>query len=306
MLPVSLILVLTFALPLGVSLLSRDLTSAQNTNQSTKNDPLLEIGTPQHVRPSPAKDGHAKIISYNIRWRSGEDLEKLIKLFHDDPEIGGATIMGLQEVDRNRKRSAKTNTARLLAEQLGMHYAWAAPPTPKAGNEEETGVAVLSVYPLAEVHRIVLPNEGPGRRRRVALGATIKIGETPIRFYSVHAETRIAMDKKIQQYQAVLKDLSQYATTMPAIVLGDMNTWEPGAEPKTKKLFTEAGFHTPFENQSTFSRKVLFIPFELRLDWIWLRNLDSVTCGIDKKIDISDHWPLWLNLKLPADKEPKP
>jgi endonuclease/exonuclease/phosphatase family metal-dependent hydrolase len=305
MTPASLILLLSFALPLAVSLLSRDPRN-QTINQTAKSDPLLEIGTPTHVRPFTVKDGQTKVISYNIRWRSGDELEKLIKLFHDDSEIGGAAIMGLQEVDRNRKRSAKTNTAKLLAEQLGMHYAWAAPPTIKVGDEEETGVAVLSVYPLADVHRIVLPNEGPGKRRRVALGATIKVGETPIRFYSVHAETRISMDKKLQQYEAVIKDLSQYATTMPAIVLGDMNTWEPNAEPKVKKLFTAAGFHTPFDDQSTFSRKVFFVPIELRLDWIWLRNLESPAHGIDKKVDISDHWPLWINIKIENPKIENP
>jgi len=301
MTPASFILLLMFALPIGLSLLSRD-PHYQTINQTAKNDPLLEIGTPANVRALTAKDGSAKVLSYNIRWRSGEELEKLIKLFHDDPEIGGASIMGLQEVDRNRKRSAKTNTAKLLAEQLGMHYAWAAPPTVKAGDEEETGVAVLSVYPITDVHRIVLPNEGPGKRRRVALGVTITVGETPIRFYSVHAETRIPMDKKLQQYEAVIKDLSQYATTMPAIVLGDMNTWEPSAEPKVKKLFTEAGFHTPFDDQSTFSRKVLLIPIELRLDWVWLRQVESLTHGIDKKVGISDHWPLWTNIKIEGPK----
>lgn len=302
MTPASLILLLTFALPIGVTLLRRDLSRNQNTTQSIKNDPLLEIGTPEQVRPVTLKDGQTKVISYNIRWRSGDDLEKLIKLFHDDPEIGGAAIMGLQEVDRNRKRSAKTNTVKLLSEKMGMHYAWAAPPTAKAGDEEETGVAVLSVYPLTDVHRIVLPNEGPGKRRRVALGATIKVGETPIRFYSVHAETRIPMGKKLQQYEAVIKDLSQYGQTMPAIILGDMNTWEPNAEPKVKKLFTNAGFHTPFERHSTFSRKVLFVPIELRLDWIWLRNLESFNYGIDKKVDISDHWPLWITVKTENPK----
>ena len=38
-----------------------------------------------------------------------------------------------------------------------MHYAWAAPPAAKPNDEEETGVAILSVYPLSDVRRIVLP-----------------------------------------------------------------------------------------------------------------------------------------------------
>src|SRR5262249_14249561 len=57
----------------------------------------------------------------------------------------------LQEVDRNKKRSGKTNTAKLLADELGLYYAWAAPPTVKPNEEEETGVALLSVHPLTKI-----------------------------------------------------------------------------------------------------------------------------------------------------------
>ena len=54
-----------------------------------------------------------------------------------------------------------------------MHYAWTAPHETKTETqEEETGVAILSPYPLSEVTRIVLPNPGPGGRLRVAIGAT--------------------------------------------------------------------------------------------------------------------------------------
>ena len=134
------------------------------------NQAQLESGRPDPAI-SPSKDVSAlKIVSYNIRWRSGDQLQQIIQLLKTDPEIGGAAIIGLQEVDRNKKRTANTNTAKLIADQLGKHYAWAAPPTAKAGEEEETGVAILSSYPLTDVHPIVLPNAGPGRptSRRLA------------------------------------------------------------------------------------------------------------------------------------------
>src|SRR5207244_9077601 len=103
-------------------------------------------------------------------------------------------IIALQEVDRAKARSGKTNHAKMIAENLGMYYAWTAPATPrprKKKDEEETGVELLSYFPLTEIKRIVLPHEGPGGRGRVALGATLKIGKTAVRVYSVHSETRI-------------------------------------------------------------------------------------------------------------------
>jgi endonuclease/exonuclease/phosphatase family metal-dependent hydrolase len=259
---------------------------------------LLEIGHATNVRSTPNSSGEFKVVSYNIRWRSGEELRKLAQSLKDDPEIGGASILGLQEVDRNRTRTGNTNTARLLADELGMHYAWAAPPEPKPQKEEETGVLLLSSYPLSDVQRIVLPHEGPNRRRRAGLGATVKIGPSSLRVYSVHSETRLSMEKKLDQMKAVLKDLARYPKDMPAIVMGDLNTWEPGAEDKTSKLFTGAGFHTPFDGEATFSRRVLMVSINLKLDWIWLRHIEATKAGIDKEISLSDHWPLWVALRI--------
>ena len=117
------------------------------------------------------------------------------------------------------------------------------------------------------------------------------------RIYSAHAETRIAMNKKVEQYDAVLEDLRRYPADVPAIVMGDFNTWEPNAGNKTIKLFSRAGLSTPFDGKSTFRRRVLFVPIELRLDWMWFRGLETAGCGINRDIEISDHWPLWTTVR---------
>jgi len=270
-------------------------------NERDDDSTLLEVGHAA-ANTAPSKNVPAlKIISYNIRWRCGDQLQEIIQLFKTDTEIGDGAIIGLQEVDRNKKRTANANTAKLIAEQLGKHYAWAAPPTTKTGDEEETGVAIMSSYPLTEVHRIVLPHPGPGGRRRVAVGATVKIDRTPIRVYSIHAETRISVTKKMDQLNSVLQDLSRYPADMPAIVLGDFNTWQPGSLENTTKLFLKRNFATPFPNdRETFLRRILGVPFSLKLDWIWLRGLRATAHGIDEKICISDHWPLWTTVGTPA------
>jgi len=258
--------------------------------------PLLESGKGETLRKPAAAASEIKIVSYNIRWRSGDDLKRLIKLFQNDPEIGGAAILGLQEVDRRKKRSGNCNTAKMIADEVGLHYAWAAPPAAKPDDEEETGVAIMSVYPLSDVHRIVLPHAGPNGRHRVALGATVEINKRSWRVYSAHAETRLTFGKKLEQYKAVLDDLAKYPAHMPAIIMGDFNTWEPTVHGKVSKLFSNAGLKTPFGDQTTFRRRLLFVPIELRLDWVWLRGLEAASFGIDRKVEISDHWPLWTNV----------
>lgn len=264
---------------------------------------LLEVGHAARLNTPSQPPDEIKIISYNIRWRGGDDLKKLAQLFRTDLEIGGASILGLQEVDRNRKRTRNANTVKLLADELGMYYAWAAPPTAPGEKEEETGVAILSFYPLSHVHRIVLPHAGPGGRRRAAIGATVTIGSKKLRVYSVHSENRMSVTKKLEQYQSVLAEAERLDKQMPIVVLGDLNTWEGDAVTKTSKLFAEASFRTPFNNTSTFCRQILFVPIEFKLDWIWLRNLETTRHGIDKGIGISDHWPLWAVVQLAQVKE---
>ena len=147
---------------------------SHSTPAAENNAALFESGKAATIKAQTTAPAEFKIVSYNIRWRSGDDLKKLNKLLKEDPEIGSAVILALQEVDRRKKRTGNSNVAKLMADELGMHYAWAAPPAAKPGDEEETGVALLSVYPLSDVRRIVLPHEGPGKRRRVAMGATVE------------------------------------------------------------------------------------------------------------------------------------
>jgi len=296
------LVVVLLVVPLGPSPYNAFQNKSHPSTARDANDSmLLEFGEGKNVRTIDRTPSEFRVVSYNIRWRSGDDLKKLIKLFREDPEIGNATILGLQEVDRQKKRSGNSHVAKQIADELGMYYAWAAPPTVKESDEEETGVAMLSVYPMTDVRRLVLPGEGPNGRRRVALGATLQLhNDQKWRVYSAHAETRISMDKKIEQIKSILDDLAKYPADMPAIVLGDLNTWQADAETRTIKVFSEAGMRTPFGSQNTFRRRILVVPIEFRLDWVWLRGLEASSYGIDRKIEISDHWPLWTTVKRPA------
>lgn len=298
LIPLASLIAFIFLFP-DISYLQQVPRSTGNGSNSREEISLVEIGGAPKTRHLATLPETIKVISYNIRWRGGDELREMISLFKNDAEIGGATILGLQEVDRNKRRTKHTNTVKWIAEELGMHYAWAAPPNTKPGQEEETGVAILSYYPLADIQRIVLPHKGPGGRRRVALGATVMIGDIPLRFYSVHSETRLAVHKKLDQMRAVLNDLDKYPKDMGAIVLGDLNTWERSAVKRTAELFRSANFRTPFDNgKSTFFRKVLLLEINLKLDWIWLRGFDSAKHGIERDIELSDHWPLWTVIRL--------
>lgn len=268
------------------------------TADASSGDALLETGGATQPSPIVATEQivEIKIVSYNMRWRGGKDLRKLITLLREDTEIGGASIIGLQEVDRGKERTECVNTARLMAEELKMNYAWAAPPrADEKQKEDETGVAILSRYPLQDVTRLVLPHEGPNKRRRAGVGATVQIGKNKVRVYSVHAETRIPVAKKMDQLRAPIEDLARYPQIERAVILGDFNTIKGKDIRAARQLFDTANFITPFpDDHSTWHTFII----ELKLDWFWLRGLQPQTHGITRRVKLSDHWPLWVKVKL--------
>src|SRR5438093_12794137 len=89
---------------------ARRIYISQRTNTERREPQLLEIGQAKKVSSPAETPRQMKIVSYNIRWRGGDDLEKLIQFLRSDPEIGGARVIGLQEVDRNKKRTGNKNT----------------------------------------------------------------------------------------------------------------------------------------------------------------------------------------------------
>ena len=253
------------------------------------------------MAPPPENANEISLVTYNIRWRAGDELAKIADWLKDKHP----TLIALQEVDRAKQRTNKTNTASVLGERLGMHYAWAAPPLPNKTREteEETGVELLSPYPLTNVTRLVLPHEGPGGRWRVALGATVKIGKSELRVYSVHSETRIPIDQKIDQFRAVLDDAKRFPKSTAIVVMGDFNSWEPATVKKVRQLFSDEGFTTPFsDDDETFKRSAVLFDITLKLDWVWLRGLKATSSGIDRSLTVSDHFPLWAVTSFAANE----
>ena len=261
-------------------------------------DQLFEFGTAEKHSKTPHALTEFTAVTYNIRWRTGNELQQIADWIKKRDRVA---IIALQEVDRRKQRSGKTNNARALADRLGMYYAWAAPPSPTRDKEEDTGVELLSPYPLSDIKRIVLPHKGPGGRARVALGATMKVGNATIRTYSVHSETRIPVSEKLDQLRAVLDDLACLPKTMPAVVMGDFNSWEPQTVAAVSELFSREGFSTPFaDDEPTFKRSAIVFDVQLKLDWIWLRGLTAKSSGIDRSITVSDHFPLSVTLISPV------
>jgi endonuclease/exonuclease/phosphatase family metal-dependent hydrolase len=224
-----------------------------------------------------------------------------------------ADIIALQEADRGTRRAGHVHVARVLAHATEMHYAHAAmkiPPgeEPKARQwyldfEErigvddpgDTGVALLSRFPLAAARRVELPWTECAWRPRLALAATVQIGERPLHICNTHIDPHANLAEQLAQHEAVLAACATRRDE-PVVLLGDFNTLFPQSRAGMRRLLEAHGFTTPMPTGTTTWRAGLI---RLHADWLFMRNLRVLRWGVTRPLHISDHWPVWAEIELP-------
>jgi endonuclease/exonuclease/phosphatase family metal-dependent hydrolase len=253
-------------------------------------EPLVASGgfvrNPPEIVPS-----EFRILTYNLHGPPDDHMDELVDALRSDPVLKEAAIFGLQEVNRHHRKTGYRDVASELATTLGLYYAFAVENPYKKGGGER-GLAILSRFPISQVERIALPHAGPGGRRRIALGTTVHLGPDRLRVYSIHLETRIANRKHADQLTAVVADANRYRE-LPTVILGDFNTVYFRTE-QTFDLLKASDFQTKLYEGSSF-RKALLL--RKKLDWIWTRNLEIFESGVQGQIEVSDHRPIWAQLR---------
>jgi endonuclease/exonuclease/phosphatase family metal-dependent hydrolase len=146
-------------------------------------------------------------------------------------------------------------------------------------------------------------------RPRIALAADIAVGDRVVRVINVHLDTVLNVTDRILQLRPAIIDA-------PAVVLvgGDFNTgaylWADGALPIAPAhsvadtsqgpilddYLRHLGFATPTAGLGDTVRAV---GTSFRLDAIYTRGLAPHPGGVVKRIERSDHWPLWIDVELP-------
>lgn len=248
--------------------------------------------------PAPGRD-RLRVLTYNT-WR-GVDVGALAPYLLTDPELARADLVLLQECDGQPDRSA-SEAARLAAE-LGMSHVYA--PTWDTGGGTR-GLAILSRFALREIEVLFLP-EAAVPAARTAIAAVIDTPSGPVRVINLHlgAERNIA-ERILQLRPAILEAPPR------VVVAGDFNTndyiWA-GARIPVLPLDAAAGtsqavaldaymrglgFSAP---TAAFGATWSGLPEDQRLDSIYPRNLVPGDGAVDRALDHSDHWPLWLDLE---------
>ena len=223
------------------------------------------------------------IVTWNLHAGAG-DLPQLLEDLATGRLIGqapvGSFILLLQEagpdiVDFARERGLS---------------AYFEPVHPARGN------AIVSTHPLINARTIELPRE---RQRRVAVAATVVLGDTVLQVASAHFENRVSWWRgglfsegaRRRQAEALIAALPPGA---PAVVGGDFNAWLGRNEPAWRALAERFPDGPPPLPQPTFRQRLFLdeVFFDLPEGW-------QVTRSILENTYDSDHHAVVAALRLP-------
>jgi endonuclease/exonuclease/phosphatase family metal-dependent hydrolase len=184
-----------------------------------------------------AKDRY-RVVAWNLE--RGIELEGQLLELREHPYLGGADLLLLTETDVGMARSGNRDVARVLARELGLHYAFApcyinlakgSGREYQAAGENEVGLhgnAILSRYPLASPRVIVLENgkdKMAGREKRLgsqaALAVEVLFPGLPLTAVALHLDAQSRQSHRRDQIRDVLRALEGKG---PSILGGDWNT----------------------------------------------------------------------------------
>ena len=262
--------------------------------------PLWLEAFPPASQAGPVTDAVSGLSIVTLNIAKVSDPEAILSEWNRYPAIRDADVILLQEVAVPQE--PRSGVVVRLAERLHRFVEFASPealPT-------TLGLAILSRYPLSEVHTITLPKRNLvfRSRTRIALLATAATPLGPVRVAVTHLDTRENPEQRVAQLAPVLDSLASEAR--PAIVAGDLNTnsfvWFGAVLPivarhrqieSVKLLLQSRGFTTPMSGSSP-----TFDHLGMKLDWIFSRGLKGMAASI-QPLDFSDHHAVRAVFQLP-------
>jgi endonuclease/exonuclease/phosphatase family metal-dependent hydrolase len=246
---------------------------ATGRNYPDPNGPRYS-GGPAVAADTGAGNGVAlKVVSFNIEY--GIRMDSAIAVLAGDPALRNADVLLLQEMDAK-------GTER-VADTLGMWYVYY-PSVFRYNTHRDLGNAILSRWPIIEDRKLILPHLARiTHGQRAATAATIRVGDAPVRVYSLHLGTMagLAPAARRDQLKEVLADAKRY----PRVIIGgDLN------DPGIAGIARDVGYAWPTQHGPATTEIG-------RLDHILLKGLrspDSAAAGTVLDVrGASDHRPVW-------------
>ncbi len=169
-----------------------------------------------------------RVATYNVHGCVGRDRQRSETRIAEVIADFSVDIVGLQELDLSRLRSAGVDQAGVIAEQLGWHRHFQAA---MRWGEEHYGHAILSRHPMTLQRTACLPGKAPFfcREERAALAMEVSTDFGPVQVINTH----LGLGRRERSLQAELLSSAEWlgkSRDAPLILLGDFNSL-PGSRP---------------------------------------------------------------------------
>jgi len=241
--------------------------------------------------------------------RVQQNLQAAARAFSQGQLLPRVDVLALQEADKRTKRSGRRHVARELAEVLSMNWIHVPAGIPRGVKPKtrqwwldfeepielfdtgDTGIGMLSHLKLSDVTRIDLPWHECAWRPRLAMAATVSIGERNLRIINAHVDPHAAVGGQLEQLEALVAEADK--NRGPTLILGDFNTLSKTKVGETRSFMESHGYSTPFPSGTPTWRGM---GVRLHADWIFERDVKIVKWGVARPLGVSDHWPIWAEV----------
>jgi endonuclease/exonuclease/phosphatase family metal-dependent hydrolase len=239
-----------------------------------------------------------RVATYNVHGCCGMDRRR------SEERIAGVIaslevdVIGLQELDLNRRRSAGVDQAGLIADQLGWHRYFH--PALRIA-DEYYGDAILSRYPMRLRQAQELPSVTtrvcPESRAAIWVEVETSIGAVQV----INTHLGLGRRERLMQAQVLAGPqwLGSVAPGDPVVLMGDFNSLprSPPFQVLARLLRDTRLFLSPLPALNTFPTR---FPM-LAVDHIFVNeqlHVDRVTVVRDNQTRIaSDHFPVVADLR---------
>jgi endonuclease/exonuclease/phosphatase family metal-dependent hydrolase len=243
-------------------------------------------------------DKRLRVATYNVHGCVGTDGQRSEHRIAEVIAMLDVDLVGLQELDSNRPRSARVDQACVIANELGWHRLFH--PAIRMG-EEQYGNAILSRHPMHLRQAKELPSVTTRLcpESRAAIWAEIATPNGIVHVINTH----LGLGRRERLMQAELLAGSEWLGNIdmenPVILMGDFNSL-PGSPPHrllADKLRDVRTLVIPPPRLKTFpTRYPLLAVDHIFVNETW--EINSVTVVRSDALQVaSDHFPIVADLR---------
>jgi endonuclease/exonuclease/phosphatase family metal-dependent hydrolase len=248
---------------------------------------------------NPPSGTSIRVMTYNVHGCVGIDGKRSVERIAEVIARTAPDIVGLQELDLGRRRSAGVDQSALIAERLGYHFHFH--PAMKWA-DEHYGDALLSRWPMTLQRCADLPSkmEFPCPEARGAMWFKVTTPHGPLHMMNTHFG--LGREERMMQAEALVGPdwFERTPLSEPLVVLGDFNSLPNSAPYRmlTRRLKDSASRSPNLRRVATFPS---FAP-AITIDYIFVnRHVQALQLfrprGLLGRV-ASDHLALCADIEL--------